>query len=51
LPGVLAYGATEAEAIERVKAVALVEIGDRIQHGEPISGGDSPLDGVSFRAA
>ena len=51
LPGVLAYGATEAEAIERVKAVALVEIGDRIQHAEPLPGGGGELHGVSFRAA
>ena len=39
LPGVLAYGATEAEAVTRVKAMALVEIGDRMQHGEPLPGG------------
>lgn len=50
LPGVLAYGATEAEAIERAKAVALVEIGDRIQHGDPIPGGGE-LQGVTFHAA
>ncbi|HET6582515.1 MAG TPA: type II toxin-antitoxin system HicB family antitoxin [Nannocystaceae bacterium] len=50
LPGVLAYGDTEAEAIVRVKAVALVEIGDRMQHGEPIPGG-ADVSGVTFRAA
>lgn len=50
LPGVLAYGDTEAEAVARVKAVALVEIGERLQHGEPLPGGDD-LSGVSFCAA
>ena len=34
LPGVLAYGSTEADAVSLVKAVALVEIGERLQHGE-----------------
>jgi predicted RNase H-like HicB family nuclease len=50
LPGVLAYGATEAEAMARVKAVALVELGERLQHGEPLPGGGD-LSGISFRAA
>lgn len=35
LPGVLAYGATEAEAITCVKALALRVVADRIEHGEP----------------
>jgi predicted RNase H-like HicB family nuclease len=38
LPGVLAYGMTEVEAMTRVKASALVEIGERLQHGEPLPG-------------
>ncbi len=50
LPGVLAYGDSEADAVERVKAIALVEVGDRLQHGDPIPGG-AGLTGVSFRAA
>lgn len=50
LPGVLAYGDTEADAIARVKAIALVEIGDRLQHGDPLPGGPD-FDGVTFRAA
>lgn len=50
LPGVLAYGATEAEAISLIKAIALVEIGERLQHGEPVPGG-ADLSGISFRAA
>lgn len=50
LPGVLAYGATEAEATARVKAIALVEIGDRLQHGDPLPGGPD-LHGITFHAA
>jgi predicted RNase H-like HicB family nuclease len=50
LPGVLAYGSTEAHAISLVKAIALVEIGERLQHGEPLSGG-ADLGGIAFRAA
>jgi predicted RNase H-like HicB family nuclease len=36
LPGVLAYGATEAEARTRVAALALRVIADLIEHGDPI---------------
>jgi predicted RNase H-like HicB family nuclease len=50
LPGVLAYGATEAEAVAQVKAIAFVEIGDRLRHGEPLPGG-SHVNGVRFHAA
>jgi predicted RNase H-like HicB family nuclease len=35
LPGVLAYGATPAEAVARVQALALHVIADRMEHGEP----------------
>ena len=35
LPGVSAYGATEAEARTEVMALALRVVADRIQHGEP----------------
>lgn len=34
LPGVLAYGSTEPEAIRAVKALAFRVIGERIEHGE-----------------
>jgi predicted RNase H-like HicB family nuclease len=34
LPGVLAYGPTQSEAIARVQALALRVIADRIEHGE-----------------
>jgi predicted RNase H-like HicB family nuclease len=36
LPGVLAYGATEAEARSKAAALALRVIADRIEHGEPV---------------
>ena len=37
LPGVMAYGQTRTEAIERVKALALRVLADRVAHGEPVS--------------
>ena len=36
LPGVLSYGATEAEAQAKVKALALRIIADRLENGEPL---------------
>ena len=36
LPGVLTYGATEIEARDRAKALALRVIADRFEHGEPL---------------
>ena len=36
LPGVMAYGATEAEAQAKVTALALHVIADRIEHGESV---------------
>ena len=36
LPGVLSYGATEAEAQAKVKALALRVIADRLDNGEPL---------------
>jgi predicted RNase H-like HicB family nuclease len=36
LPGVLAYGSTEAEARIKTTALALRIIADRIEHGEPV---------------
>ena len=35
LPGVLAYGATQAEAVARAQALALRVLADRLEHGEP----------------
>jgi predicted RNase H-like HicB family nuclease len=36
LPGVLAYGATQAEAVRAARALALRILADRIEHGEPV---------------
>lgn len=36
LPGVMAYGATRAEAVARVEAPALRVMADRIEHGEEL---------------
>jgi len=35
-PGVLAYGASEAEARAKVQALALRVIADRLDNGEPL---------------
>lgn len=35
LPGVLAYGTSEREAVARVQALALRVLADRLEHGEP----------------
>ena len=34
LPGALAYGATQAEAKAKVRALALRVVADRLEHGE-----------------
>lgn len=47
LPGVLAYGSTEAEATARAQALALRVLADRLEHGEAVPD-LLPLD---FRAA
>jgi len=47
LPGVLAYGASEDEAIARVQALALRVVADRLEHDEA---GREYLD-ISFKAA
>jgi predicted RNase H-like HicB family nuclease len=36
LPGVLAYGSTRQEAIERAKALSLRVLADRLEHGEHV---------------
>jgi predicted RNase H-like HicB family nuclease len=36
LPGVLAYGMTEADARAKTKALAFRVIADRIENGEPL---------------
>src|ERR1043166_5334546 len=47
LPGVLAYGGTEDQAIARVQALALRVVADRLEQGEA---GREFLD-ISFKAA
>ncbi len=47
LPGTLAYGATQDEAIAKVQALALRVIADRLEHDEA---GRDYLD-ISFNAA
>ncbi len=42
LPGVMAYGAVEDEAVRKVKAIALQVLADMIEHGEEIP---EPLKG------
>ena len=36
LPGVLAYGTTEDEAVAKAKALALRVIAERFENGEPL---------------
>lgn len=36
LPGVLAYGESREEAIERAKALSLRVMADRLEHGEEV---------------
>jgi predicted RNase H-like HicB family nuclease len=36
LPGVLTYGNTRQEAIERVQVLSLRVLADRLEHGEPL---------------
>ncbi|HEV2856436.1 MAG TPA: type II toxin-antitoxin system HicB family antitoxin [Thermoanaerobaculia bacterium] len=44
LPGVLVYGATQDQALARVKALALRVIADRLEHGEALP----ELSDISF---
>jgi predicted RNase H-like HicB family nuclease len=48
LPGVLAYGASPAEAKARVQALALRVVADRLDHGEE---DPNHLASISFAAA
>jgi predicted RNase H-like HicB family nuclease len=47
LPGVLAYGGTENEAIAKAQAFALRVLADRLEHGE----GKPEFVSISFAAA
>jgi predicted RNase H-like HicB family nuclease len=47
LPGVLAYGASQAEARARVQALALRVVAEQLEHGEA----GPELLSISFQAA
>lgn len=47
LPGVLAYGDTEAEAKAKIQALALRVVADRLEHGEA----EADLLTITFAAA
>ena len=47
LPGVLAYGGTENEALAKAQALALRVLADRLEHGE----GKPEFVSISFAAA
>ena len=36
LPGVMAYGPTRQEAIDKAQALSLRVLADRLDHGEPV---------------
>jgi predicted RNase H-like HicB family nuclease len=36
IPGVLTYGQTREEAVERAQALSLRVLADRLDHGEPV---------------
>ena len=40
LPGCMAYGNMQAEALAKAKALALRVLADRLEHGEPVPAGD-----------
>ena len=40
LPGCLAYGGTQADALAKAKALALRVLADRLEHGESVPAGD-----------
>ncbi|NOS71358.1 MAG: type II toxin-antitoxin system HicB family antitoxin [Verrucomicrobia bacterium] len=40
LPGCLAYGETQTQALAKAKALALRVLADRMEHGESVPAGD-----------
>jgi predicted RNase H-like HicB family nuclease len=40
LPGCMAYGKTQADALAKAKALALHVLADRLEHGETVPAGD-----------
>ena len=51
MSGVMAYGATRAEAVSKVEALALRVIADRLDHGESIPEIDDLFALPAFRVA
>ncbi len=47
LPGVVAYGTSQEEAVSRVQALALRVVAERLEHGEA----GPELLSISFKAA
>ncbi len=47
LPGVLAYGTRQEEAVSRIQALALRVVAERLEHGEA----GPELLSISFKAA
>jgi predicted RNase H-like HicB family nuclease len=47
IPGAMAYGSTQREAVERVAALTLRVLADRIEHGQEIPVPFSELLAVS----
>jgi predicted RNase H-like HicB family nuclease len=50
LPGVMAYGATGDEAVEKAQALALRVLADRIEHREPLPAEIEPLFSIHHAA-
>ncbi len=44
LPGVLAYGTTRKDAIERVQTLSLRVMADRLEHGEEVPGSGNSVE-------
>jgi len=40
LPGCLAYGKSQVEAVAKTKALAFRVLADRLEHGEPVPAGE-----------
>jgi predicted RNase H-like HicB family nuclease len=36
VPGAMAYGATQAQAVAKAEALALRALAERLEHGEPV---------------
>jgi predicted RNase H-like HicB family nuclease len=50
LPGVMAYGATADEAVEKAQALTLRVLAERIEHREPLPAEIEPLFSIHHAA-